>query len=123
MRYRSVLCLAALLPASAGPALAGTSLQVGSAQVATPSDLPSHTYVIQGKPSDVVQNHDAVLALARQLETNLKADIESLGTRDKAPLTRMYSSLMATAMVKRDLPQGNSIYWVAASAIEKLGPR
>ncbi len=68
----------------------------------TPSDLPAHTYVIEGRPSDVVQNHAAVLALARQLETNLKADIETFGIHDKATLTRMYSSLMATALVTGD---------------------
>jgi len=70
------------------------------------SELPLHTYVIQGKPSDVVQDHEAVLALARQLETSLKADIETFGIRDQATLTRMYSSLMASAMVKRDHPAG-----------------
>jgi len=63
---------------------------------------PAHTYVIQGKPSDAVQDHEAMLALARQLETNLKADIESPGSRDAPTLTRMYSSLMQIAMVKRD---------------------
>ena len=72
----------------------------------TPSDLASHSYVIPGKPSDAVQNHEAVLALARQLETSLTADLESPGTRDKATLTRAYSSLMAIAMVKRDHPAG-----------------
>jgi hypothetical protein len=69
----------------------------------TPSALAAHSYVIPGKPSELVQNHEAVLVLARQLETNLKADVETtLGTGDKAPLTRMYSTLMAIAMVKRD---------------------
>jgi hypothetical protein len=102
MKYGSIICLATLLAAGARPALAVPPIQVGNAQVTRPSDLPAHTYVIQGKPSDVVQNHEAILALARQLETTLKADIESLGTRDKATLTRMYSSLMAIAMVKRD---------------------
>lgn len=67
-----------------------------------PTDLPAHTYVIQGKPSEVVQRHEAVLTLARQVETNLKADIETAGNGDKATLTRMYSSLMAIAMVKGD---------------------
>jgi len=40
-----------------------------------PSALAAHSYVIPGKPSELVQNHEAVLALARQLETSLKADI------------------------------------------------
>jgi hypothetical protein len=90
--------------AGARPALAGPAVQPGNPQLATPSSLPAGTYVIQGKPSDVVQNHEAMLALARQLETDLKADIEALGTRDQPTLTRLYTSLMAISMVKRDHP-------------------
>ena len=102
MTYGSVLCLATLLAASGGPTFAASPLQTGNAQAATPPGRPAHTYIIQGKPSDVVQDHEAMLALARQLETNLKADVETLGPGDKATLTRTYSSLMAVAMVKRD---------------------
>ncbi len=102
MRYGSVICLVTLLAAGAGPALAGVPGQVGNVRLTQSSDRPAHTYVIQGKPSDVVQNHEAILALAGQLETSLKTDIESLGTRDKASLTRLYASLVGTAMVKRD---------------------
>lgn len=102
MRHGFAICLATLLVAGGRPALAGLPVQAGHLQVATSRELPAQNYVIQGKPSDVVQNHVAVLALARQLEATLKADIESLSTRDKATLTRMYSSLMAIAMVKAD---------------------
>lgn len=102
MKYGSVLCLATLLAASGGPTFAASPLQAGNAQAATPPERPAHTYIIQGKPSDVVQDHEAMLALARQLETNLKADVQTLGPGDKATLTRTYSSLMAIAMVKRD---------------------
>ncbi len=102
MKHGSVICLATLLLAGARPALAGSPISAGPVQTAKPSDLPAHTYVIQGKPSEVVQNHEAVLALARQMETNLKADLEKLDARDKATLTRTYSSLMAIAMVRSD---------------------
>jgi len=103
MRYGSVFCFATLRAAGASPALAGSPRQAGNPQATRPADRPARTYVIQGKPSELVQNHEAVLVLARQLEANLKADVETtLGTGDKAPLTRMYSSLMAIAMVKRD---------------------
>ena len=37
--------------------------------------LPARAYVIQGKPSAVVQDHEAMLALALQLEKDLKADL------------------------------------------------
>jgi hypothetical protein len=103
MKYGSVICLATLLVAGVRPAQAGLPGQAGNnIQATKPFELPARTYVIQSRPSEVVQDHDAMLVLARQVETNLKADIESLGTRDKATLTRMYSSLMGIAMVKRD---------------------
>ena len=79
------------------------SLLEGLTNAAAPSprDLTVRTYAIQGKPSEVVQNHEAVLGLARQLETTLEADLETMGNADKASLTRTYTSLMAIAMVKR----------------------
>jgi hypothetical protein len=100
IRFDSLL--ETLQAAGARPARAGLPVQAGTVQLTQSPDRPAHTYVIPGKPSELVQNHEAALTLARQLETDLKADIESPGTRDKATLTRMYSSLMAIAMVKRD---------------------
>ena len=78
MSYGSVICLATLLVAGARPALASLPIHTSSAPLTQSSDRPARTYVIQGKPSDVVQNHEAVLALARQLEASLKADVRAV---------------------------------------------
>jgi hypothetical protein len=79
MRYRSVICFATLLAAGAGPAQAGIPVQAGNVQATQPSDLPVHTYVIQGKPSDVVQNHEDVRAtldaMKRGQESASKAQV------------------------------------------------
>ncbi len=77
MKCGSVLCLAMILAVDARPVLATLPIQAGNAQATKGSDRPAHTCVIQGKPSDLVQNYEAMLA--RQFETNLKADIENLG--------------------------------------------
>jgi hypothetical protein len=100
MRSASVTCVATLLLAGAGVAL--PLVQVVETQVATPPASAAHTYVVPGKPSDVVQNHEAMLSLARQVETNVKADLETPGNRDNTALTRGYSSLQGIALLKHD---------------------
>ncbi len=104
MNYGPVLCLAMLLVAGAQPALADPPARSGRIPVEKPSDLPTHAYAIQGNPSAVAQNHEAVLVLARQVERDLKADLEAFEVRDKASLTSLYTSLYVTALLREDFP-------------------
>lgn len=67
--------------------------------------LPTPVYVIQGKPSAVVQDHEAVLALALQLERDMKADLGKSDTLDRSVLQRIYTGLYGIAMLRRDHPE------------------
>jgi hypothetical protein len=96
------MCLAILLAARALPAPADTPAQAGKPQITSPSELPPHAYVIQGKPSQVVQNHEAVLALAVQVEKDLTGDLERYDIRDNSVLQRIYVDLSWVDMLKRD---------------------
>lgn len=66
------------------------------------SDLPPHTYTIQGKPSEFIQNPKAVLELALAVEKDLQADLDKFDIQDKTTLKRFYGSLATIAMLKGD---------------------
>ncbi|MBI2841478.1 MAG: PD40 domain-containing protein [Acidobacteria bacterium] len=81
------------------PAPAGTA---NTSTAAVTVDSPTHAYPINGKPSAVVQDHEAMLALALQVEKDLKADLSKYDIQDKSVLQRIYSGLYGIAMLKRD---------------------
>ena len=59
------------------------------------------TYPIRQKPSDLVQDHNAVAALASTLERDLLSDVEKTDPADKALLSREYRSLFNAALVQK----------------------
>lgn len=81
MKYGPALWLMALLAVGAGP---------------TP------TYIIQGKPSEVVQDRPAMIALARQVTSNLRTETEKDGPKDPAAVARGYRTLLNAALLIRD---------------------
>lgn len=102
MNQAPILCLTLLLAASAPPAQADPPARLRKIPVDKPADLPRHAYVIQGRPSEVVQSYEAVRALATQVEKDLKGDLEAFDIRDKASLTSLHTTLYVTAMLRRD---------------------
>ncbi len=78
------------------------AVTVNTSTTAVSVDLPTHTYRINGKPSAVVQDNEAMLALALQVEKDLKADLSKHDIQDKGGLQRIYSGLYGIAILKRD---------------------
>jgi|GEM_PF-1756276 len=103
MPYRSLLCLTMLLVAGCPPVQAAQPARTGKIPVEKPSDLPVHAYTIHGRPSEVAQSYEAVIALAMQVEKDLKADLEAYDVLDKASLTSIYTSLYVTGLLRKDL--------------------
>lgn len=68
------------------------------------SELPPHTYLIQGKPSEVVQDRAAMLTLAAAVEKDLRADLAKYDIQDKTALKRFYGSLSVIALLRKDYP-------------------
>ncbi len=64
------------------------------------------SYAIPGKPSDVVQDHEAVLALALQVEKDLKVAVKQANPQDKASLVALKSTLFAICLLKKDFAEG-----------------
>lgn len=73
---------------------------------ATSATAPTRAYVVQGKPSAMVQDHEAMLALALQLEKDLTADLEKPVIEDRSSRQRIYAALYGIAMLKKDHAQG-----------------
>lgn len=92
MRPPPLPCLALLLAVGAAPA------QAARESVTPAAELPPHAYVIQGRPSEVALNREAVLALARQVE----ADLERSSIQDARVLQRIHGDLYAIAVLKQD---------------------
>ncbi len=78
------------------------SASANSANTSASATPPTHTYVIQGKPSAVVQDHEAMLALALQLEKDLKADLGEYDIQDAGLRQRTYVALYNIGMLKKD---------------------
>lgn len=100
MNHGSILCLALLLAAGSQPVKADPPTKI---PIEKPADLPTHAYLIQGRPSEMVQSDEAVRALAAQVEKDIKADLETYDVRDKASLTSLHTTLYLTAMLRKDV--------------------
>ena len=63
-------------------------------------DLPRHTYQIEGKASEFVQDRDAIMALAAEVKTDLEADLETYEIPDPTTLQGYYASLRTIAFLE-----------------------
>lgn len=74
----------------------------GQVQPPGPAGPPERIYRIAGKPSEVILNREALLALARQVEQDLQADLGKPGQQDRQTRTRSYTCLSWTALLRQD---------------------
>jgi hypothetical protein len=123
MQTTALLCLTLILAAGQPPVLADPPVQSAKRPLASPSDLPTHAYVIQGKPSDVVRDLAAAAALATQVEKDLLADLETYDVQDKGALASIHTSLYFTALVRRDFPSAAKHLEAVRGFQEGLGKR
>jgi hypothetical protein len=100
MRSAVLACLPLLLAAGPRPVLAEPP---GPKQAAVkPADRPARTYPLAGSPSEAVLDYGAILALARQVDTDLRTDLAACDPSDKAALTSLHTTLYATALLRKD---------------------
>ncbi len=74
----------------------------GKIKVTKLADLPPREYSVPDKPSALIENKAAVLALAREVEKDIKADLEKYDIQDQTAVRRLYSTLLDIAMLKGD---------------------
>ena len=96
-----LLGLSFLLVAQAAPAFSAVP-PAAKIELKKLSDLPPHTYTIQGKPSEFIQNPAAVRVLAKAVGKDLQADLDAYDIKDKTTLKRFHGSLAVIALMGGD---------------------
>ncbi len=91
---KQILALFTLSLVLATPALA-EKIRIEKAD-----DLPRHTYQIEGKASEVVQDRDAIMALATALKADLEADLETYEIPDPTTMQGYYATLRTIAFLE-----------------------
>src|SRR5882762_1752206 len=83
----ALLGVASLFPVAA-PAVAA-----GKIPITKLSDLPTHTYTIPVKPSELITNQAAILELANAMEKDIRADLAKYDIQDVTAVRRMNGTL------------------------------
>jgi len=109
---RAALALAALslllAPGGFARAAEPAAAPAGKIKITKLSDLPPHTYSIQGKASELVENPEAVLDLAGRVEKDVRADLDKYDIDDKTTLRRYHGMLLNIAMLRKDWDQARA---------------
>ncbi len=65
-------------------------------------DLPRHTYKIDKKIVDFLQDDAAIKKLASEVKKDIQADLDTYEITDKSTLQGMYADLGTIAMIEGD---------------------
>ena len=66
------------------------------------SDLPTYSYPMPVKPSELVRDTAAVRALAEAIEKDIRSDLARFDIQDVTAVRRMHGTLLTIAMLKGD---------------------
>jgi subtilisin family serine protease len=110
------LLAAAILswPTSAPEAVAAAKIPITKL-----SDLPPHSYKIADKPSVLLTNKEAILALAKAVEKDMEADLAKYDIQDQTANRRMYGALLTIAMLQEDYPAAKKLVTIVRDLQEK----
>jgi len=72
----------------------------GKIEVKDLSDLPVHTYKIEGSVSDLLGAGRPFFAFAKEVRANLETDLKNYDIKDTATLQRMYNTLLALDLLE-----------------------
>ncbi|MFO0856749.1 MAG: S8 family serine peptidase [Phycisphaerales bacterium] len=73
-------------------------------------DIPKHFYVIKKKPSELFNSREDILALAREVKTNLEGDLAKYEIKDAHNRMSVYGVLATIATVEGDLETAQRYY-------------
>jgi subtilisin family serine protease len=76
-----------------------TSIAADKIKIEKLDDLPRHTYKIDMKAAEFVENMPAVLKLAEQVKADLEADLAKYDIADKTTMQGMYAGLGTIALL------------------------
>ncbi|MGE5176788.1 MAG: S8 family serine peptidase [Hyphomicrobiales bacterium] len=97
---RLILGLAVLAGLVALP-LGGRAAAAEKIKIEKLADLPTHTYDISGKPSEMIENSAAILDLAARVDADVKKDLDTYDIQDKTTLKRFAGTQLTVAMLQK----------------------
>ncbi|UCE59195.1 MAG: S8 family serine peptidase [Phycisphaerales bacterium] len=73
--------------------------------VRSSDDLPRHTYEIDGLVSEMLQSDEKLVKLAKLIEADIHADLETYDVQDPTTLQGLYGTLMSVRMLEDRLEE------------------
>ena len=80
-----------------------SNLSFSKEKITSIDQLPSYTYTIPGKPSELVFLEEPFTILAEEVQKNINEVLKNYEIEDKTTLKRLYSSLISINLRKRGL--------------------
>jgi subtilisin family serine protease len=114
----AALACAVLATSFANPAASADKIPITKL-----SDLPPHTYTIAVKPSELITNDAAVLALATEVDKNVRADLDKYDIQDPTAVRRMKGTLINVALIKGDAATARQLILEVRASQDKPSPK
>ncbi|MCU0977167.1 MAG: S8 family serine peptidase [Steroidobacteraceae bacterium] len=114
---------AAILALSAVPASAEVPAGQDRAVITRLSDLPTYSYPMPVRPSEMVRDPAAVRALAEAIERDVRADLARFDIQDVTAVRRMHGTLLTIAMLKGDDAEASKQLLIVREMQEKPSAR
>ncbi len=111
--------VAALLVACGMATLSPVALAADKIPITRLADLPTHTYALPAKPSEMVTDAAAVRALAAAIERDIRADLEKYDIQDVTAVRRMHGTLLTIAMLNGDMARARELVATVREMQEK----
>lgn len=115
--------IAALLMAFGTVALASAAVAADRIPITRLADLPTHTYALPAKPSEMVTDKAAVRELAAAIEQDIRADLEKYDIQDVTAVRRMHGTLLTIAMLNGDMAGARELVATVREMQEKPSAR
>ena len=113
----SVMLLVAAM--AAGPLSLPAAASEARTVITKLSDLPTYSYDLPAKPSEMVRDPAAVRALAEAIEKDILSDLATYDIQDVTAVRRMHGTLLTIAMLKGDNAEAQRLVQVVRDMQEK----
>jgi len=100
--FQRCLAISLVILTGSAPLLVAQAAVEGRTAITRLSDLPTYTYTLPAKPSVMVRDPAAVLALADAIEKDIRSDLANFDIQDVTAVRRMHGTLLTIAMLKGD---------------------
>lgn len=113
------LVAVAFLSLSSAPAAVAENAGQARTVITRLSDLPTYSYPMSAKPSELVRDPVAVRKLAEAIEKDIRSDLARFDIQDITAVRRMHGTLLTIAMLKGDYAEASRQVTIVREMQEK----